>query len=114
MVYTYYGLISTPVFFLYRDNDNALNLLVNFSSEGVKQGCTLGSICYGMGAEYNIYSHLRSSFKQVQICAITDNQIDIWDAPGMDGSQQDWDDLYLKIAKFKKAAKVLSFCSEFG
>ena len=108
MVYTYYGSISTPVFFLYRDSDNCLKLLVNFSSEGVKQGCTLGSICYGMGAEYNIYSHLRSSFEEVQICAITDDQIDIWDAPGVDGTQEDWDALYTKIAKFEKAARVLS------
>ena len=106
-VYTYYGLIKSPIFFLYRDADNQLRLLVNYSVEGVKQGCVLGSIGYAMGAEFNMYSHQRKAYPEVDILAITDDQIDIWDAPGPDGTQDDWDELYKKIAGFKKLAREL-------
>jgi hypothetical protein len=108
VVYTYYGLIKSPIFFMYRDVNNELCLLVNYSVEGVKQGCSFGSFCYAMGAEYNIFSHLRKAYPEVDICAITDDQVDIWDAPGPEGTQEDWDFLYVKIAGFKKLAKELA------
>ena len=106
-VFTYYGLIKSPIFFMYRDENSELCILVNYSVEGVKQGCCLGSYCYAMGAEYNIFGHLRAAYPEVDICAITDDQIDIWDAPGPNESQEDWDVLYVKIAGFKKMAQEL-------
>ena len=106
-VYTYYGLTRSPVFYMYRDVNNQWCLLVTYSTEGVKQGCCLGSYCYAMGAEYNIFSTLRKAYPEVDICAITDDQIDIWDAPGPGSTQSDWDVLYVKIAGFKKMAKEL-------
>jgi hypothetical protein len=98
LYHKYYGMVA-PIFFLYRDDDGKRCLRVIFSHEGVRQGCSLASIGYGMAAERRIYGPIREAHPESGAAAITDDHINVWDPPSVN-SQHEWEIWYDKVALY--------------
>ena len=94
----YYGL-RTPVFFNYKDETGKCCCDIIYSEEGVRQGCTLASFGYCLGAEVGLYEHLRHKYTEDTFLFVTDDVNVIVDCP-MTDDQEEWEKWYDERADY--------------
>jgi hypothetical protein len=106
IIYTYYS-VKSPIFFLFHDDNGILNLQVNLSCEGVKQGDIFGSIGFNITVEKFIYKPLRTRYPDVRSAANTDDLLNIWHPPETN-TQEDWDCKFKTISEYMATAETLA------
>jgi hypothetical protein len=102
--------IRAPVAFSFHDDaDDTWCLKFEWSTEGTRQGCVLGSLFFDIAVDHFIYSPLSRQFEEeVHHSAATDDLFGIWSPPADLNDSQAWEAFYDRIAVYLAAKEELS------
>ena len=104
---TFYG-VRAPIFFMHKDNDDRQIIKVIWSTEGTRQGCVLGSLCFDIGIARHLYEPMQAAYPDVDHAALTDDLIKIWTPPAIDAPSAEWEAFYDRISEYIAEFRALA------
>ena len=100
---TYYGRVEPVGLYFHYDDNDEMTVACHLSSEGPRQGCTLGSFSFDLGFD-TIIKPLADKYPSYIIKLLTDDSPATMPTPQ---NEEEWHNLYQMVSDFLKDFEIL-------